>query len=154
VIAPSSLTFKKTADNAFKNPISASTQGAAMRCSLTVGPSSVCFSRVQWLEISRPATDVWGYFKTEAAADLVHHPNEDWLTWNMNNTGLNDTAGFWGRPIGKAGGFTWVVPNHYRVVGTSDSTLFTTTYQVFKMTKDGTSTVTKAGQATTPRKPT
>lgn len=149
VIAPSSLKFKKASDTGFP----AGQQGAQMVCNITVGPSSVCFGNVQWLEIPGPATGVWGYFKGNVG-DLQHHPNPNWLQWSDNNDGLTDTAGFWGYPPPwKAGGWTWVIPNHYQVVGAAFSNHFVTTHQVFTMTKNGTSKVTKGGQATTPRKP-
>lgn len=143
VIAPNSLKMVKFKEDSWP----AGVQGAGMHTHVTVGPSSVCFSNVQWLEVAENGTSVTGYFKKFKAADLRHHPNPDWLTWNEQNTGLTDHASLfrWPKPW-SAGGYQWVIPNKYRVASVADGGhVFTTTHQVFKMKKDGTTTITKGG---------
>ena len=48
------------------------------------------------------------------------------------------------------GGFTWVIPNKYRVTGKGSGYVFIYTHQVFRITdKQGTVTVTKGGAGVT-----
>jgi hypothetical protein len=126
-------------------------QGVGMVTNVTVGPTTVSFGNVQWLEVPGPASSVSGYFKKFPAATLQHHPNPNWLTWNDSNTGLTDHASLWGFPKPwKRGGFQWNIPNKWRVVSVGGAGhVFTTTHQVFHMTdKKGTTSVSKGGAST------
>jgi hypothetical protein len=150
VIAPNSLSMKIASLDTFP----AGQEGVGMHTNVTVGPTSVSFGNVEWLEVGEGASNVTGYFKKFPAADIVHHPNPDWLPWNDQNTGLQDHASLfnWPKPW-SAGGYQWNIPNKWRVKSVGgDGHVFTTTHQVFHMDKHGTTTVSKGGAHTT-RKP-
>jgi hypothetical protein len=122
---------------------------------VTVGPATVSFGNVQWLEVPGPATNVTGYFKRfntkklfNKPNKLFHHPNKNWLTWNDSNTGLTDEAAMhMAPPPYSPGTFQWDIPNMYRVAGSGDAgTMFTMTHQLFEMTDTfGTMRISKCG---------
>lgn len=147
VIAPNSLKMVRFQVDSFPS----GTQGAGMHTNVTVGPTSVCFGNVEWLEVGEDASNVTGYFKKIKPADLRHHPNPNWLPWNDQNTGLTDHASLGGAPKPwSAGGFQWNIPNKYRVTSVGGGGhVFTTTHQVFRMQKNGTTTITKGGASVT-----
>lgn len=144
IIAPNKLSMVVASHHA----LTAGVAGVCMVTNVTVGPSTVSFGNVEWLEVPRDATGVSGYFKKFSTATLHHNPNTTWLKWNDANTGLTDHAAWHSVPGPyKPGSFTWVVPNKYRVaaVGGAGKEFFTT-YQVFKMKdKKGTFSVSKGG---------
>ena len=144
VIAPSSLAMVVSS----QHPLTAGTAGVCMVTNVTVGPATVSFGNVQWLEVPGPATNVAGYFTKFSAATLHHNPNPNWVTWNDSNTGPTDHAS-WHSLTGPytPGTFQWDVPNKYRVTGSGAAgTEFTTTHQLFAMTDNaGTMTVSKGG---------
>jgi len=144
VIAPNKLKMVVASQHA----LTAGVAGVCMVTNVTIGPNTVSFGNVEWLEVPRDATGVSGYFKKFSAATLHHNPNPNWLPWNDANTGLTDHAAWHSVPGPyKPGSFTWVVPNKYRVaaVGGAGKEFFTT-HQVFKMKdKKGTFSVSKGG---------
>jgi hypothetical protein len=125
-------------------------QGVGMITNVTVGPSSVSFANVEWLEVPGGPSNITGYFTKYKG--LQHHPNPNWLGWNAANTGLTDHASLfkWPKPW-SPGGFQWNIPNKYRVASAGgNGHVFTTTHQVFRMTnKKGTTTITKGGAKVT-----
>lgn len=146
VIAPTSLAMARASVNAY----AAGTQGVGMITNVTIGPNTVSFGNVEWLEEPGPASAIRGYYLQFNAADLEHHPNTNWADGRFNaaNTGPQDEAAQTGAPRPwSAGSFTWAIPNRYRVAGTGGGgTVFTTTYQVFTMTgPTGETTITKGG---------
>jgi hypothetical protein len=144
VIAPSSIAMVLSSQHG----LTAGTAGVCMVTNVTVGPATVSFGNVQWLEVPGPATNVAGYFTKFSAATLHHNPNPNWLTWNDSNTGLTDHAAWHSVPGPYTPGtFQWDVPNKYRVAGSGAAgTEFTTTHQLFAMTDNaGTMTVSKGG---------
>jgi hypothetical protein len=146
VIAPTGLTMKKASEDAFP----AGQQGVGMITNVTVGPTSVSFGNVQWLEVPGPASGITGYFTRYPG--LAHKPNPNWLQWNDQNTGLTDHASLfrWPKPWA-VGGFQWAIPNKWRVASAGGAGhVFTTTHQVFRMTNQrGTTTITKGGASVT-----
>ena len=144
VIAPSSIAMVVSS----QHTLTAGTAGVCMVTNVTVGPATVSFGNVQWLEVPGPATSVAGYFTKFSAATLHHNPNPNWVTWNDSNTGPTDHAS-WHSLTGPytPGTFQWDVPNKYRVTGSGAAgTEFTTTHQLFAMTDNaGTMTVSKGG---------
>jgi hypothetical protein len=146
VIAPNTLAMKV----AKHDSIPKGTMGAGMITNVTIGPTSVSFGNVEWLEVPGGPTSVSGYFKDHGAPR--HHPNPSWLPWNTRNTGLQDHASISGYPKPwYPGGFTWYIPNKYRVTSVGGSGhVFIHTHQVFKITDHkGTTTVTKGGAGVT-----
>ena len=146
VIAPNHLSMKKKQTEGFQDGV----QGVGMITNVTIGPSSVNFGNCEWLEVPGPATHIFGYFKKFKG--LRHHPNPDWLPWNVHNSGLTDHASLYGWPKPwSPGGFQWNIPNKYRVSGVGgDGHVFTTTHQIFRMkNKKGTTTITKGGARVT-----
>jgi hypothetical protein len=123
-----------------------------MLTNMTVGPMTVSFGNTEQLEEPGPATGVTGYFQQFSASTLQHRPSTRWARWNDRNTGPRDHASSHSVPPPySAGSFQWVIPNKYRVVGTSGAgTVFTSTTQVFSMADaTGTMSVSKAGASTT-----
>jgi hypothetical protein len=145
VVAPTTLQMVKFAEDSFPR----GEQGAGMRTNVTIGPSSVCFGAVEWLEVPGGPSSISGYWTHNQAPN--HHPNPKWLPWNDNNTGLTDHAALWGaKKPWSPGGFTWYIPNKYRVNGKGDGEVFIHTHQVFHMTNTkGTTTITKGGAGVT-----
>jgi hypothetical protein len=146
IIAPNRLSMKKVSEDSWPKGV----QGVGMITNVTIGPTSVNFGNLEWLEVPGPASNRTGYFTKYKP--LYHHPNPKWLPWNDSNTGLTDHASLfeWPRPW-SPGGFQWNIPNKYRVTGVGGSGhVFTTTHQIFRMTnKKGTTTITKAGAKVT-----
>lgn len=146
VIAPTQLKMVKASEDSWPKGV----QGAGMITNLTLGPTSVCFGNVEWLEVPGGPSQAFGYFTKHKP--INHHPNPNWLPWDDQNGGLIDHASLfrWPKPW-SPGGFQWDIPNKYRVgsVGGSGH-LFLTTHQVFRITdKRGTTTITKQGARVT-----
>ena len=121
-----------------------------MHLLITVGPTNVSFANVEMLEVPGPASSVTGYFTNYAAANLAHHPNPDWIQLNNLNQ-WGDSAAFynWGKPW-YAGGYQWVIPVQWRVVGTTNVGNLPNRLQVFSINgTNGSSTVSKLGQSVT-----
>lgn len=146
VIAPNHLSMKRASVDSWP----AGVQGAGMITNVTIGPRSVSFGNVEWLEVPGGPSHIFGYFTKYKG--LQHHPNPNWLGWNDANTGLTDHASLfrWPKPW-SPGGFQWNIPNKYRVAGVGGAGhVFTTTHQIFRMTnKKGTTTITKGGASVT-----
>jgi hypothetical protein len=146
VVAPSSLKFKLKSEDTYP----AGQQGVGMYTDLTVGPTSVSFGNVEWLEVPGPPTNIHGYFKNYPG--LYHHPNPSWLRWNEKNTSIWDHANLfrWPKPW-SPGGFTWAIPNKWRVAAEGgDGHVFQTVNQVFTMHDNkGTTSVSKGGVTVT-----
>ena len=132
------------------NTYAAGKQGAGMYLIITVGPTTVSFANVEVLEVPGPATTVTGYFTNYPAANLVHKPNPNWIQLNEANLWA-DTAAFSGYPKPwYAGGFQWVIPVQWRVVGTTNVGNLPNRLQVFSINgTNGSSTVSKLGQSVT-----
>lgn len=145
VVSPNTLAMKLHS----RDTIPKGEMGAGMVTNVTIGPASVSFGNVEWLEVPGGPTSIWGYFKDHDAPN--HHPNPSWLRWNAHNGGLSDHAMIRGydKPW-SPGGFTWVIPNKYRVTGTGSGYVFIYTHQVFRIADNkGTVTVTKGGAGVT-----
>jgi hypothetical protein len=147
VVEPAGETAVK--DHEYTYP--AGTQGAGMLLSpITVTPTTVSFARVEVLEVPGGATSVTGYFTNYTATNLWHHPNPSWI--NLNNLNQwQDTAYFSGYPAPwYAGGFTWVIPVRWRVVGSTNAASLPNRTQVFSILgTNGQSRVSKLGQSAT-----
>lgn len=137
----------------------AGTQGAGMTLKFKYSPFNVSFGNVSAKEVSGPASSRWGYYANPATTgDLKHDSGDTFTAIGQNNIDTApDTSSFQGadKPW-TAGGWDWLIPNHFRVnTETGDGKKFTTVTQNFVMKgppNAGESTVNKAGQSAN-RKP-
>jgi len=140
VIAPNMLHMVKYKEDHWPKGV----QGAGMWTNVTIGPSSVSFGNVEWLEVPGGPSNITGYFAKHD--HLNHQPNPQWLGWNVKNAGLYDHASLyrWPKPWSK-GSFQWVIPNKYRVNGKGSGEVFIHTHQVFHLEANGSTLITKGG---------
>lgn len=156
VIAPTGITFARIAS--LNGSFPAGQAGTGMHLSVTFNPADVSFYRTQWLEVPGPATNVNGFFAQNppfTAASLFHNPNPSGIPINPDNklAGFDVSSyaiaipnGIPPFPTWSNGGWTWVIPNRYIVVGgNAAGHLFTNTTQIFSITATGGTTVTKQG---------
>jgi hypothetical protein len=149
---PSKLTGKKDSDLTF----SAGTQGAGMELTVTVSPTTVSFQALELMEGTCNASAISGYFSSHAPGP--HDAAAGAGKWRQVGTDndVSDTADSsgWPSPWSK-GSYTWSIPASWRLKGAKTSTAFSANNdQVVTITgTDGTTTVTKLGAATDPRKP-
>ena len=112
-------------------------------------PKSVSFGNVDSKEVSGPATNVHGYFEGRAGSFHHHDSGDTFLPIQDNNEdSVLDSAGFWGYPSPwRAGGYDWVIPNHFKVrTEGGDGKKFTDVTQAHRIEgTDGSASVTKAG---------
>ena len=149
---PSKLTGKKDSDLTFPT----GTQGAGMELTVTVSPTTVSFQALELMEGTCNASAISGYFSSHAPGP--HDAAAGAGKWRQVGTDndVSDTADSsgWPSPWSK-GSYTWSIPVSWRLKGAKTSTAFSANNdQVVNITgTDGTTTVTKLGAATTPRKP-
>jgi len=149
---PSTLTGKKDSDLTFAE----GTQGAGMELTVTVSPTTVSFQALELMEEICDASAISGYFTSHAPGP--HDAAAGAGKWRQVGTknDVSDTADSsgWPSPWSK-GSYTWAIPANWRMKGAQTSTAFSTTNnQIINITgTDGTTTVTKLGAKTTPRKP-
>jgi hypothetical protein len=156
VVEPASITATKIGSDF---TFAAGTQGAGMKLSFKYAPLNVSFGRIKVKEKSGPATNITGYYLGLTAAELWHDSGETFTRIGADNidTGV-DTASFEGDPAPWTdGGWDWLIPNTFKVLGESgDGKTFTTVTQSFQLEGPphaGRSTVSKAGVSTNPRMP-
>ena len=147
VLAPNNITATKL----LEIPFLAGTSAAGMFLQFNYNPMSVSFGNVESKEVSGPATNITGYFAGHGASALWHNSGDKFLAINSDNTdSVPDEAAAGPLPAPwSAGTFEWIIPNHYRVKGTSGDHFFTHVTQAFEMQADGTLTITKAGESVT-----
>jgi hypothetical protein len=149
---PSTLSGKKDSDLTFD----AGTQGAGMNLTVTVSPTTVSFQALELMEGTCNASAISGYFKSHAPGP--HDAAAGAGKWRQVGTDndVSDTADSsgWPSPWSK-GSYTWSIPASWRLKGAKTSTAFSANNdQVVDITgTDGTTTVTKLGAKTDPRKP-
>jgi Domain of unknown function (DUF4157) len=149
---PTTLNAKKDSDLTFD----AGTQGAGMELTVTVSPTTVSFQALELMEGTCNASAISGYFKSHAPGP--HDAKAGAGKWRQVGTAndVSDTADSsgWPSPWSK-GSFTWSIPASWRLKGAKTSTAFSTNNdQVVDITgTDGTTTVSKLGAKTDPRKP-
>jgi hypothetical protein len=149
---PSTLSGKKDSDLTF----AAGTQGAGMELTVTVSPTTVSFQALELMEGACNASAKSGYFSSHAPGP--HDAAAGAGKWRQVGTDndVSDTADSsgWPSPWSK-GSYTWSIPASWRLKGAKTSTAFSANNdQVVTITgTDGTTTVTKLGAATDPRKP-
>jgi hypothetical protein len=135
--------------------------GTGMTCQFQYNPTDVSFYRIEILEDPGPATNVTGYFAQNppfTPAMLFHNPNPSFVAVGQDNklaAGIADTAayavsipnGTGGWPAWSNGGWDWIIPNRYRVIGASNTTghLIGNVTQSFTIAASGATTVTKQG---------
>jgi hypothetical protein len=126
--------------------------GVAMTTKVFYTPDTVSFASTMWWEKPGPASGATGYFVGKGLP--YHHPAADDLPINTGNTGITDTAGFWGftAPY-SAGSFEWVIPTHYKVTGDAGRHLITNVHQTCNIDATGTMTVAKGGSTPISRAP-
>jgi hypothetical protein len=151
-VVPAKLTGTKLSDLSF----SAGTQGAGMTLDIIVNPTNVSFQALELMEDTCDASAITGYFTSHAPGP--HDAAAGAGTWNQvgPNNDVSDTADSsgWPAPWSK-GSFTWAIPASWRLKAATTSTAFSANNnQVVSIAgSDGTTTVTKLGAKTTPRKP-
>jgi hypothetical protein len=145
VVEPSSESSIKTSEDS----VPAGTQGAGMRLEITIAPTDVSFENVESQEVPGPATSITGYFTSFPPASLNHVP-AGWIQIAPGNKKF-DHAAFSGYPSPwSAGGFQWIIPIQWRVVGSSSGGTLPNRIQTFSIANSsGNSTVSKLGQAVT-----
>lgn len=150
VVEPTSESAIKSSEDSFP----AGTQGAGMRLEITISPTDVSFENVESQEVAGPASNITGYFTTVPAVDLAHTPT-GWVQIAVGNKKY-DHAAFSGilpsgsPPSWSTGGFQWVIPIEWRVVGSAHLGTLPNRMQTFAITNAaGTSTVSKLGQSVT-----
>ena len=134
----------------------AGTQGAGMDLTITVNPTTVSFQALEIIEDTCPATAATGYFATHPPGSHTAKAGAgNWSGIGAKNDVGPDTADSSGWPAPWAvGGYTWAIPVRWRLVGKGNGTSFAAkSNQVITITADGTTTVTKLGASTDPRKP-
>lgn len=145
VLEPSGIQGKKADNMTF----SRGRMGAGMRLRFHYMPKSVSFGNVDSKEVSGPATNVHGYFEGRAGSFHHHDSGDTFLPIQDNNEdSVLDSAGFWGYPSPwRAGGYDWVIPNHFKVrTEGGDGKKFTDVTQAHRIEgTDGSASVTKAG---------
>lgn len=125
------------------------TQGAGMQIAITIHPTDVSFEWVESQEVPGPATNITGYF-TSYPPDSLKHVPAGWVRILPGNKKY-DHAAFSGFPSPwSAGGFEWVIPIEWRVVGSANAGTLPNRLQRFSISgATGTSTVSKLGQSVT-----
>ena len=124
--------------------------GAGMDLEITLLPSTVSFYQTEFLEIPGPASDISGYMVGLAGP---HNPSTTWFGFTFDNISVAQdnastrTSGF--LPPWSDGAYQWVIPYHYRCVGSASSIHFTDVIQRFTINAAGTVTVTKGGATVT-----
>jgi hypothetical protein len=126
--------------------------GAGMMLEITLLPSTVSFYNTEFLEIPGPASDISGYMTNKAGP---HMPSTTWFGFSEANIcacqdhASTRVSGF--PPPWFDGAYQWVIPYHYRCVGSASSIKFTDVIQRFTIDAAGTVTVTKGGATVTRR---
>ncbi len=149
---PSKLTGKKDKDLTFPS----GTQGAGMELTITVSPTTVSFQALELMEGTCNASNINGYFTSHPPG--AHDAAAGAGNWRQvgSDNDVSDTADTSGWPSPwLQGSYTWEIPVSWRIAGSKTSTAFSAKNdQVVNITgADGTTTVTKLGAATKPRKP-
>jgi hypothetical protein len=146
VLEPSSITPRKLDEMSFP----AGVAGAGMHLRFDYNPMTVSFGNVEAAEDSGPASNVTGYFSTYSAADLHHDSGDTFLRiGNDNRDTAIDEASASGDPAPwSAGGFDWIIPNRFRVVGEAGrGQIFTHVTQSFRIAANGGFTVSKGAES-------
>jgi uncharacterized protein DUF4157 len=149
---PSTLSGKKDSDLTFAS----GTQGAGMELTVTISPTTSSFQALELMEGTCNASSISGYFSSHAPGS--HDAAAGAGKWRQVGTDndVSDTADSsgWPSPWSK-GSYTWSIPVSWRLKGAKTSTAFSKNNdQVVDITgTDGTTTVSKLGAKTDPRKP-
>jgi YD repeat-containing protein len=124
-------------------------QGAGMILKITIAPTDVSFQNVESQEVSGPATSISGYFTDFAPATLAHVP-AGWVPIGEGNAKF-DHAQISGFPSPwRLGGFQWVIPIQWRVMGSVNSGTLPNRLQTFTIhDSTGNTTVSKLGVSVT-----
>jgi hypothetical protein len=116
---------------------------------ITIAPTDVSFQNVESQEVSGPATSISGYFTDFAPASLAHVP-AGWVPIGEGNAKF-DHAQISGFPSPwRLGGFQWVIPIQWRVMGSVNSGTLPNRLQTFTIhDSTGNTTVSKLGVSVT-----
>jgi hypothetical protein len=151
-VAPVKLSGKKVSDITFP----AGVQGAGMKLTVSVEPTTVSFQALELKEGKVKASAISGYYTSHTPPDHDEaHGAEKWLSIGAKND-WPDTAGGSGGPRPwEQGSYTWAIPVVWRRKGDKTETAFSATSdEVVTITgKDGTTIVTKLGASSAPRTP-
>ena len=120
-----------------------------MRLEITIAPTDVSFENVESQEVPGPASNITGYFTSYSTSSLVHVP-AGWVPIGAGNK-KHDHAAFSGwPPPWSVGGFQWIIPIEWRVIGGAYVGTLPNRIQTFAITNTvGTSSVSKLGQSVT-----
>ena len=117
---------------------------------ITTSPTYVSFENVEVREVAGPATNIYGYF-TNFPPELLAHKSKSWAKIAPGNvTDDHPLLSGWDDKPWYAGGFQWIIPIEWRVVGSPNIGTLPNEVQTFSMTDtNGTTTINKLGQSVT-----
>jgi hypothetical protein len=126
--------------------------GALMHLApVIVGPTNVSFYRVQMLEVGLPATNITGYFTSNAPPSHVGHGADAWFQLAQDNSWPPnyDWAGFWNwRQPWSNGSFVWPIPARWKI-GSGPTNSIAGWQQTCSIDANGSVTVGKFGHTAT-----
>jgi hypothetical protein len=140
VLAPTGMTATSTGS------VGVQGVGAGMGLEIQFAPTSVSFAGLEWFEVPASATGAYGYFEEHTPLD--HDASQGAGVWHSIGDGnkVTDQAGFgYTFTPYRAGGYTWSVPNQWRVAGSGAAHDLVTTSQVHTIHADHSATVSKHG---------
>jgi hypothetical protein len=148
IVEPSSITARRLRVLSYAR----GRMGAGMEIKFKYHPDNVSFGNLESKEVSGPSSNVRGYFI--GRGPLNHDASggtgtDPWLPIGNDNEDVGyDTAAIWGYPRPwRSGGYDWIIPNKFKVVGEGgDGKEFTKVTQAFTMADaTGKTKVTKGG---------
>lgn len=122
---------------------------AGMLLRFKLFPDDVSFYNVQTKEVSGPASGIEGYYHRYDPTVLEHDSGDTFFSYRQDNYDtVRDVASLEDEnPPPGEGQYRWVIPNHYRIAGSSgNGHHFTNVQQIFKLNRTGRLTILKAGQ--------
>ena len=115
---------------------------------LYVQPTNVSFYALEFCEVDRPATNVWGYYAQPSMAERIqHHGAGCWGGVGYDNSDTDNVrVGYNPPPWLDGGGYRWPIPLIWRTKnGDGETHVLTNYFQRFELDSDGTARVTKFG---------
>ena len=136
-------------DYHFKLPLPPHAPGLSVQYNpIIVLPNDVSFKNVECKELPGPASSIWGYLENKVPDELYHWPNGNWSGLGEYNN-WSDIAFFAiaeePLPWAPGGGYTWIIPVRWRVIGKTHIGSLPDRTHVVSFTEDGRVTIEKFG---------